>query len=88
MDVVNLGALFELLEDAGLTRKRDRSRLMLLAQLSSAFSGKSRDRLQCPAVPAGTQLYRPVRRRPCPALALAALGLLGRSRPKFGASTS
>ncbi|MEC7266318.1 MAG: DUF2125 domain-containing protein, partial [Pseudomonadota bacterium] len=48
MDVVNLGALFELLEDAGLTRKRDRSRLMLLAQLSSAFSGKSRDRLQVP----------------------------------------
>ena len=48
MDVVNLGALFELLEDAGLTRKRDRDRLMLLAQLSSAFSGKSRDRLQVP----------------------------------------
>ena len=48
MDVMNLGALFELLEDAGLTRKRDRNRLMLLAQLSSAFSGKSRDRLQVP----------------------------------------
>ena len=48
MDVVNLVALFELLEDAGLTRKRDRNRLMLLAQLSSAFSGKSRDRLQVP----------------------------------------
>ncbi|MAI52689.1 MAG: hypothetical protein CML80_07430 [Rhodobiaceae bacterium] len=48
MDVVNLVALFELLEDAGLTRKRDRQKLMLLAQLSSAFSGKSRDRLQVP----------------------------------------
>ncbi len=48
MDVVNLVALFELLEDAGLTNPRDRSRLMLLAQLSSAFSGKSRDRLQVP----------------------------------------
>lgn len=48
MDVVNLVALFELLEDAGLTNPRDRNRLMLLAQLSSAFSGKSRDRLQVP----------------------------------------
>ena len=48
MDVVNLVALFDILEDAGLTRRRDRGRLMLLAQLSSAFSGKSRDRLQVP----------------------------------------
>ena len=48
IDVVNLLALFELLEDAGLTNPRDRNRLMLLAQLSSAFSGKSRDRLQVP----------------------------------------
>ena len=48
MDVVNLVALFELLEDAGLTNPRDRKRLMFLAQLSSAFSGESRDRLQVP----------------------------------------
>ncbi len=48
IDVVNLLALFELLEDAGLTNPRDRNRLMLLAQLSSAFSGESRDRLQVP----------------------------------------
>ena len=48
MDVVNLVALFDLLEDAGVSQKRDRQRLMFLAQLSSAFSGKSRDRLQVP----------------------------------------
>jgi hypothetical protein len=49
-DVVNLVALLETLEEFGLADRRERKRLLFLAGLASALTGKTGDRLSVPLI--------------------------------------